>query len=273
MTLVGRTKRDGKDGAGQMQVEAIVLGCGSSSGTPVIGCDCQVCHSAIPQNRRRRASLAVRAGGQTFIIDTGPDLREQALAHQINWLDAVLYTHPHADHLNGIDDLRAFCYRRQGALPVFADDFTLDNIRQRFGYTLLKPSKAWDKPVLELYPVGGPFQWQDVVLTPIPLQHGPWPCLGWRIGKMAWLTDFSTMPDSSLALLDGLELLFLDCLRYTPYPSHLSVVQSFEWAARIGARRTVLIHMTHELDYHRLQAECPAGVEAGYDGMRFVLND
>ncbi|BEV73466.1 MULTISPECIES: MBL fold metallo-hydrolase [unclassified Paludibacterium] len=253
-------------------VEAIVLGCGSSSGTPAIGCGCETCRSTDPRNQRRRASLAVRAGGQTFLIDTGPDLRTQALAHGIDWLDAVLYTHPHADHLNGIDDLRAFCYRRKGALTLYGNAFTLDNIRQRFGYALQAPSAHWDKPVLEPVVVTQPFEHGGVRLTPLPLEHGAWPCLGWRIGDMAWLTDLSNIPEATMDSLQGVRLLFLDCLRQTPYHSHLSVAESFEWASRIGAERTVLIHMTHELEYHALQAQCPPGVEVGYDGLRIRLD-
>lgn len=254
-----------------MSLEVTVLGCGSSSGTPAIGCHCPTCVSDDARNRRLRASACVRVGGQTFLIDTGPDLRTQALAHRLEWIDAVLYTHPHADHLNGIDDLRAFCYQRQGALPLYCNAFTLDNIRARFAYALAPPSPQWDKPVLVAHAVSAPFEHGGVTLTPVPLLHGGWPCLGWRIGDMAWLTDLSQIPDASLALLRGVRLVFLDCLRTAPYPSHLSVAQSFDWARRIGAERTVLIHMTHELEFHALQALCPPQVEVGYDGMRIVL--
>ena len=252
-------------------LEVILLGCGSSSGTPAIGCRCLTCTSADPKNQRMRASAAVRVGGQTFLIDTGPDLRSQALKHGVDWIDAVLYTHPHADHLNGIDDLRAFCYKRQGPLPLYGNGFTLDNIRSRFGYALQPPSPQWDKPVLMPHAVHGPVVHGGIELIPVPMMHGAWPCLGWRIGDVAWLTDLSMIPDESLTLLDGLKVLFLDCLRYKPYPSHLSVEQSFDWARRIGAERTVLIHMTHEIEYHTLQAICPPGVEVGYDGLRIEL--
>lgn len=253
------------------QLEVTILGCGSSSGTPAIGCRCATCLSDEPRNRRTRASAYVKAGGQAFLIDTGPDLRQQALREGIVQVDAVLYTHPHADHLNGIDDLRAFCYVKQGPIPLYGNAFTLDNIRERFGYALLPPSRNWDKPVLLPETVSGPFRHQGVALTPIPLRHGSWPCLGWRIGDMAWLTDLSDIPEDSLPLLSGLKLLFLDCLNHDPYPSHLGVNQSFDWARRIGAERTVLIHMTHKLEYRALGAVCPPGVEVGYDGWRAYL--
>lgn len=250
------------------KLDVTILGCGSSSGTPAIGCRCETCVSADPRNKRTRASAYVRVGGVGFLIDTGPDLRQQALREGVEQVDAVLYTHPHADHLNGIDDLRAFCYLKKGPISLYGNEFTIANIRERFGYALQPPSRMWDKPVLLPEMVSGPFAHQGVMLTPIPLLHGSWPCLGWRIGDMAWLTDLSHIPDSSLPLLEGLELLFLDCLNSDPYPSHLCVAQSWEWAARIGARRTVLIHMTHKLEYQALSAQCPPGVEVGFDGWR-----
>ncbi|MDF0604439.1 MBL fold metallo-hydrolase [Neisseriaceae bacterium TC5R-5] len=252
-------------------LDVTILGCGSSSGTPALGCDCPTCRSSDPRNQRTRTSAYIKVGEQGLLIDTGPDLRQQALREQLTQVDAVLYTHPHADHLNGIDDLRAFCYLKQGSIPLYGNAFTLDNIRTRFGYALQPPSKMWDKPVLFLEEVHTALTLGGVSITPIPLQHGNWPCLGWRIGDMAWLTDLSHIPDSSLVLLQGLQLLFLDCLNHDPYPSHLGVKQAFAWAQRIAAKRTVLIHMTHRLEYQTLSAECPPGIEVGYDGWRAQL--
>jgi phosphoribosyl 1,2-cyclic phosphate phosphodiesterase len=249
-------------------VELTILGCGSSSGTPAIGCDCPTCRSPDPRNRRTRCSAYVRAGNTAFLIDTGPDLRQQALREGFTQVDAVLYTHPHADHLNGIDDLRAFCYVKRGPITLFGNGFTLDNIKTRFDYTLSAPSPQWDKPVLQTEQISGPFEFQGVKVEPIELEHGNWPCLGWRIGNLAWLTDLSHIPDESLAKLQGLDVLFLDCLRQQPYKSHLGVEQSLEWAARIKAKRTVLIHMTHGLEFHALSERCPPGVEVGYDGLK-----
>lgn len=248
-------------------VEFTILGCGSSAGTPAIGCDCPTCTSTDPRNTRTRCSAYVRVGEAGFLIDTGPDLRQQALREGVTQVDAVLYTHPHADHLNGIDDLRAFCYIKQGPVTLFGNDFTINNIRTRFDYALAAPSQQWDKPVLQTELIDGPFQFLDVPIQPIPLEHGKWPCLGYRIGNVAWLTDLSHIPDESLELLQGLEVLFLDCLRQKPYVSHLGVDQSLEWAARIGAKRTILIHMTHGLEFHALSEQCPPGIEVGYDGL------
>lgn len=251
-----------------MKGEALILGCGSSAGTPVVACECAVCRSPDPKNRRTRASSAVMIQGKTFLIDTGPDLRLQALRENLNHIDAVLYTHPHADHLNGIDDLRAYCFKRKSAIPVFGNSFTIDNIRERFGYACLPPSQFWDKPVLHAESVDAPFVFEGVEIIPIPVIHGGWEILGWRIGRFAYLTDLNRLPEPSLALLHDLDVLFLDCLREEPYPSHLGFGQALELAAQIGARRTVLIHMTHQMDYHNMAARCPAGIEPGFDGLR-----
>ena len=251
-----------------MDVDVLILGCGSSSGTPAIGCACPTCVSADPKNRRTPASTLLRANGVNFLIDTGPDLPQPALGEGLRQVDAVPYTHPHADHLNGIVDLRAFCYLKRGAIPLFGSRFMMDNIRDRFGYALHAAGPQWDKPVLETHAVDGPFSYAGVTVTPIPVLHGQWPILGWRIGEVAYLTDISSIPDASWPLLAGVRLLLLDCLRMTPYPSHLSFAQALALAARLAAPRTVLIHMTHELEYHTLSAQCPPGVVVGYDGMR-----
>lgn len=253
------------------RVEVLVLGVGSSGGTPALGCTCPTCTSPDPRNVRTRASAVLRAGGQTFLIDTGPDLRQQSLREQLLRVDAVLYTHPHADHLNGIDDLRAFCWLQKAPLPVFGNRLMFTHIRERFPYTLLQPTAMWDKPVLDFTEVHeDPFEFAGVTVQPIPLLHGKWPILGWRIGNVAYLTDVSDISEESLALLQGLDILLLDCLRERPHPTHLSVAQSLEWAGRIAARQTVLIHMTHELEYHELGRRLPEGVCVGFDGMQLV---
>lgn len=246
----------------------LILGCGSSAGTPAIGCRCATCTSADPRNRRTRASSVIRAGGLNFLIDTGPDLRTQALREGLSQVDAVLYTHQHADHLNGIDDLRAFCYVNKAPMPVFGSDFMMRDIEARFHYCTLPPTPWWETPSLQLTRVEGPFCHRGVEIVPVPLLHGRWPILGWRIGGAAYLTDVSEIPEDSFALLRGLDLLLLDCLREQPHRTHFGFEQSLAAAQRIGARRTVLIHMTHEMEYHALSARLPAGVEVGYDGMR-----
>ena len=251
-----------------MKVELLILGCGSSAGTPALGCTCATCTSGDPRNSRTRASAVITAGDVSFLIDTGPDLRTQALREGLTKVDAVLYTHMHADHLNGIDDLRAFCYINRAPMPVFGSPFMIRNIETRFDYTTLPPGPSWETPSLQTTAVEGAFCHRGVAVTPIPVMHGKWPIYGYRIGNIAYLTDVSDIPEDSYRLLDGLDVLLLDCLREKPHHTHFGVEQSITAAQRIGARQTVFIHMTHELEYHEFNARLPDGIVVAYDGMR-----
>ena len=254
-------------------MQLTLLGCGSSAGTPVIGCRCATCLSDDPRNKRSRCSAAVTLpGGEVVLIDTGPDLRMQALREGVQRVDAVLYTHTHADHLHGIDDLRAFCQLQRMQIPLYGNADTVAHIRQKFGYTLREPSDFWDLPVLSVHEVTQPFELFGVRITPIPVQHGRIGILGYRIGDMAYLTDVSEIPEASLALLQDLRLLFLDCLRYTPHYTHINLEQSLAYAGRIGAERTFMIHMTHEMEYEALASQLPTGVSVGYDGLKLRFN-
>ena len=203
-----------------------------------------------------------------ILIDSGPDLRQQALRENIRRVDAVLYTHTHADHLHGIDDLRSFCQINRKQIPLYANPDHLDIIADRFGYALRDPGSHWDLPVLAVCPVVAPFQLFGVEITPIPALHGRSCVYGYRIGNLAYLTDVSEIPPSSMALLQGLDVLLLDCLRFEPHPTHINVEQSLDYASRIAANQTYLIHMTHELEYGALSGIMPAGVHVGYDGLR-----
>jgi phosphoribosyl 1,2-cyclic phosphate phosphodiesterase len=186
-------------------------------------------------------------------------------------VDAVLYTHVHADHLNGIDDLRAFCQIQKKQIPVYGNAYTVENIAGRFGYALREPGTSWEMPVLRAQAVDAPFETCGERVVPIPVKHGKANILGWRIRNFAYLTDISEIPPESMALLHGLDVLMLDCLRYKPHHTHVNVEQSLAYARLIGARHTYLIHMTHELEYGLLQSELPAGVQVGYDGLRLTL--
>jgi phosphoribosyl 1,2-cyclic phosphate phosphodiesterase len=250
-------------------VQVIVLGAGSSAGTPVIGCRCDTCTSDDPRNRRSRCSAAVvLPAGEVLLIDTGPDLRQQALRENLQRVDAVLYTHTHADHLHGIDDLRSFCQLGRRQIPLYGSPEHISTITDRFGYTLRAPGHHWDLPVLGAHAVSEPFELFGVKITPVPARHGRSGVYGYRIGDMAWLTDISEIPPSSLALLQGLEVLFLDCLRLRSHPTHVNLEQSLSYAGQIGAGVTHLIHMTHEFEYGALAAQLPGGVCVGYDGLR-----
>ena len=249
-----------------------MLGVGSSGGTPVIGCQCATCQSDNPRNKRTRCSSIVTLdSGHVLLIDTGPDLRQQALREHLTRVDAVLYTHTHADHLHGIDDLRSFCQLQRSQIPLYGNHATCQHIADKFGYTLREPSNFWDLPVLKTHEVNGPFSLFDQHITPIPIKHGHSDILGYRIGNIAYLTDVSAIPDSTMPLLTGLKVLLLDCLRNSPHMTHINVEQSLRYASQIKAEQTYLIHMTHELEYAALSAQLLSNVLVGYDGLEIVV--
>lgn len=253
-------------------MKIIVLGVGSSGGTPQIGCTCATCTSSNPKNKRTRSSsVVVLESGEHILIDTGPDLRQQALREDIRRVDAVLYTHAHADHLNGIDDLRAFCVAGRRQIPVYGNTATIHNMTSRFGYAFLPPREHWDLPTLIAHEVSEPFDLFGQRIIPLPVQHGRSSILGWRVGNFAYLTDISSIPEETKAMLKGVEILLLDCLRTRPHHTHINLEQSLELAAMISAERTFLIHMTHELEYHGLSTQLPDGIYVGYDGLRLEL--
>ncbi len=253
-------------------MKLIMLGVGSSSGTPQIGCECATCTSGDPRNNRSRCSSAIETdSGQVILIDTGPDLRTQALREGLKRVDAVLYTHAHADHLNGIDDLRAFCLRQHAQIPLYGNAPTIENISTRFGYALREPHANWELPTLSAHVVSEPFETCGERVTPIPITHGRAAILGWRIRNFAYLTDVSAIPQESMAFLEGLDVLLLDCLRTRPHNTHINVEQSLEYAGLINAKTTYLIHMTHELEYETLSAQLPENIKVAYDGLRLDL--
>ena len=206
--------------------------------------------------------------GKIILIDTGPDLRQQALREGLSQVDAVLYTHTHADHLHGIDDLRAFCQKQRSQIPLYGSPEAMAHIADKFAYTLRETSNFWDLPVLKINPVSEPFQLFEQMIIPIPIKHGNSNINGYRIGNIAYLTDVSAIPESSMALLKGLDILLLDCLRYNAHYSHINLEQSLEYASLINAKATYLIHMTHELEYATLSAQLPANIFVGYDGIK-----
>ena len=250
-------------------MQLTMLGVGSSAGTPVVGCQCTTCLSDNPRNKRLRCSAAITTeNGAVILIDTGPDLRTQALRAGLNRADAVLYTHTHADHLHGIDDLRAFCQLQKKQIPLYGKPDAMQHIQAKFGYAIREAGDFWDLPVLSLNPINGPFEVLGVEVTPIPVRHGYSDILGYRIGNMAYLTDVSVIPDASLALLEDLEVLMLDCLRHQPHYTHINVEQSIAYAGLIRSRNTYFIHMTHDLEYEKLSAELPENMYVAYDGLK-----
>jgi phosphoribosyl 1,2-cyclic phosphate phosphodiesterase len=254
-------------------MQLTMLGVGSSAGTPMIGCKCPTCISKNPRNSRTRCSSIIQLdNGKTILIDTGPDLRLQALREGLTNVNAVLYTHTHADHLHGIDDLRSFCQIQRSQISLYGSQVSMQHIADKFGYTLREPSNFWDLPILKANTVNKPFELFEVTITPIPLKHGNSDIYGYRIGDVAYLTDVSSIPEDSLALLRGLKVLLLDCLRYTTHYTHINLEQSLHYASQIAAESTYLIHMTHEIEYETLSAQLPENVYVGYDGLKLFIN-
>ena len=253
-------------------MQLVMLGVGSSAGTPVIGCSCSTCRSENPRNKRTRCSAAITLPtGEVILIDTGPDLRQQTLRENLQRVDAVLYTHPHADHIHGIDDLRAFCQLQKQQIPLYGNAAVTEHITGKFAYTLREASGFWDLPILRIHNIERPFELFGQQIIPVPVRHGRIEILGYRIGNLAYLTDVSEIPEESFALLQDLDVLLLDTLRYTPHPTHIHLEQSLAYASLINARQTYLIHMTHEIEYETLTAQLPPSVRVAYDGLRLEV--
>lgn len=245
------------------------LGTGTSTGVPVVGCHCRVCTSPRRNNTRLRQSVSIEEAGKYFLIDTTPDLRLQLLKHPIPRLDFVLYTHSHSDHLMGLDDIRPFNFRQREPIHAYANAPTAKAIRRAFSYIWDDRSQiGGGKPQLELHEVDDAFEHDGVRIVPIPVTHGDWTILGFRIGNFAYITDTNGVPDSSIALLEGVEVLALDGLRPAPrHPTHFVIDQAVECAQRIGAKETWLIHLTHEVDHDEVEATLPDGIRLAYDGL------
>jgi len=248
-----------------------ILGSGTSSGVPVIGCSCPVCTSGDPKDQRTRASAAIEHAGRVILIDTATDLRAQALRAGLSRVDAVLYTHAHADHVHGIDELRAFNLCTLRDIPCYADAATLSRLKAAFTYIFDSDEGESLRPFLSLNEATGPFELLGLTVTPVPMFHGRLPTLGYRVGDFAYLTDCSRVPDESLRLLSGLKLLVLDALRARPHPTHLSIGEALELIARLAPERAALTHLSHQVSHREGNKGLPMGVELAYDGLVFEL--
>jgi len=248
-------------------VRVSFLGSGTSTGVPVITCGCEVCTSEDPRDRRLRPSVLLEWDGASVLIDTSTDLRQQVLRQRIDRIDAVLYTHAHADHILGLDELRLFNWRQGGAVPVYGSRATLERVRRTFWYVFEQTPISGGKPAVDCLEVSGPFDLRGRRVVPVPLIHGDHEILGYRIGRFAYLTDASRIPEPSYALIEGLDVLVLNALRPRPHPTHFHLEAALREAARIGAARTIFTHMSHEMPHARISAALPPGVELAHDGL------
>ena len=238
----------------------------------MIGCRCGTCRSADPRDRRSRPSVLLELGGGVrVLVDTTPDLRSQALAWDVDRVDAILFTHCHADHVMGLDEVRRFNVLQQAAIPCYGDPATMKELRRTFAYIFEAHDEGGGIPRIHLYPLGGPFSIAGESIVPVPVWHGRREILGFRVRNFAYLTDCSGIPDTSWPLLDGVDTLAVDALRHRPHPTHFTVAQALAVAARLGARRTWLTHICHDLSHAATNASLPAGVELAYDGLRIDI--
>jgi phosphoribosyl 1,2-cyclic phosphate phosphodiesterase len=261
-----------------------VLGSGTSTGVPAIGCTCPVCRSSDPRDRRTRPSILIEivpgpydpvhmaapfsAAVRSILVDTSTDLRAQALTHDVRRVDAILFTHAHADHVFGLDDVRRYNHMQKAAIPCYADEETFASLRHIFSYVFEPPrQQGGGLPQLVLSRIAGPFMLGGVEVVPVPLFHGLLPVLGFRIGRFAYLTDCNRIPDESWPLLEGVRTVILDALRHRPHSTHFSVSESIAIVARLGAERAYFTHICHDLPHAETCAGLPPGVELAYDGL------
>jgi phosphoribosyl 1,2-cyclic phosphate phosphodiesterase len=249
-----------------------VLGSGTSTGVPTIGCECEVCTSTDPRDNRLRPSILVRYNGRGILIDTTPDFRTQALRAPIERVDAILYTHAHADHILGLDDVRPFNYRQRSAIPIYAKNDTLDAIRRVFRYAFEAEPAQTSIPKLKLHAIDGQaFDLFGLTITALRVMHGEHEILGFRFGPAAYITDQSDLPEATKEKLHDLDVLFLDALRHKPHPTHSTVAQSLKWVEELKPRRAFFTHISHDLGHARTEATLPAGVHLAYDGLEVTV--
>ena len=260
------------DGASFPAKKLIFLGTGTSSGVPMLGCDCAVCTSNDPRNQRTRPSVLLRLTGGDVLIDTTPEMRIQLLRSRVGFVHAILYTHSHVDHLYGLDDARPFPKLLGRPVPIYCEPTVETDIRRIFSYAFSESARKLPPgglPQLEFHPIGPGvnFSLLGEQFLPIRLEHGRFQVLGFRIGNLAYCTDVSRIPDESWPLLEGVETLILDALRYDPHPTHFNLEQALEVVERLKPARTYFTHLSHQFDHAQTESALPPGVLLAYDGM------
>lgn len=254
-------------------IQIRVLGSGTSSGVPTVGCSCDVCHSSDPRDTRLRPSILLRYGGYSVVVDTTPDFRAQVLRAGVARLDAILYTHAHADHILGLDDVRPFNYRQRAPIPVYGNAETLETIQRVFRYAFDPEPTESSVPKLDLHVTNGePFEVLGLEFIPVRLAHGRGTTIGYRFGQAAYLTDHSDIPESSKPSLQNLDVLFLDALRHRPHPTHTTVARALELVAELKPRRAFFTHMCHDLPHAATEAAFPDHVRLAYDGLELEVS-
>jgi phosphoribosyl 1,2-cyclic phosphate phosphodiesterase len=251
-----------------MRATLTVLGSGTSMGVPTIGCTCEVCHSADPKDRRLRPSILVQYNDHNILIDSTPDFREQAIRANISRLDAVLYTHAHADHILGLDDLRPVSFRHGDKLPLYAGEETARAIQQVFKYVFDADYKFGGLARVAMHPLNSGVDLFGVRFEVVKVIHGEAEIDGFRFGSAAYLTDFSSIPESSMTQLENLDILFLDALRHRPHPTHSSVENSLKLVERLKPKRTFFTHISHDLPHAATNKSLPPHVQLAYDGLQ-----
>lgn len=256
------------------RITIVVLGSGTSSGVPTIGCKCKVCTSEDPRDRRLRPSILVQYEDRNVLVDTTPDFRQQALRAGITRLDAILYTHAHADHIMGLDDVRPFNYMQRERIPIYASEEAMRTIQHCFSYVFDQRETESTVPKLDPHLFGpGPIGLFGLDFIPVPLNHGRGATFGFRFGNAAYLTDHSDIPPESVPMLEGLDVLFLDALRHKPHPTHTTLDRAVKWVERLAPKRAFFTHMCHDLGHERTETLLPGHVRLAYDGLTIEVED